>query len=149
MWRFAMLCNENFPWNFSILLLERGRSSVSVPSNYWLTRVSLSEQYILTQKPISHQKIVEHISRIDQDFLIVRKLICVAMWMNEIAITKWNCYHMCLFGLFPAKYGRLTVTHQSTEELAFWTVRKFTIKNTKVSKKVDSYLSTFYYISWD
>lgn len=35
-----------------------------------------------------------------------------------------------------AKYGRLTVASTGVEELAYWTIRRFTIKNNKVSKKV-------------
>lgn len=35
-----------------------------------------------------------------------------------------------------AKYGKLLVTALNVEELAYWTVRRFTIKNTRVSKKV-------------
>lgn len=39
------------------------------------------------------------------------------------------------------KYGRLTVTFLEQEELAYWTVRRFTLKNTKVSKKVSAGLA--------
>lgn len=35
-----------------------------------------------------------------------------------------------------AKYGKLSVQLLNVEELAYWTIRRFTIKNTKVSKKV-------------
>lgn len=35
-----------------------------------------------------------------------------------------------------ARYGKLSVQLLSVEELAYWTIRKFTIKNTKVSRKV-------------
>jgi len=34
------------------------------------------------------------------------------------------------------KYGKLSVKLIGVEELAYWTVRTFTVKNTKVSKKV-------------
>jgi len=37
------------------------------------------------------------------------------------------------------KYGRMSVSLLSVEELAYWTIRRFVLKTTKVTKKV-SYL---------
>ncbi|XP_067931849.1 tyrosine-protein phosphatase 99A-like isoform X2 [Watersipora subatra] len=49
------------------------------------------------------------------------------------------------------KYGRLTVSFLGVEELAHWTIRRFTIKNTKVSKKkhhIEKVIVQYHYTEW-